>query len=118
MVSLDQHSSSQAVLETALILGRSFESYIEGSSSRNPSTARSRSLVVATRLTVRSGRLRFNSAIAAGGIPGVVAMIAPTDRNPYPPRLRALSVQESFGVIQNAAGIADHKATDFGRHHA
>ena len=30
LVSLDQHSYSQAVLETALILGRSFESYIEG----------------------------------------------------------------------------------------
>src|SRR3954463_10895770 len=30
LVSLDQHSYSQAVLEIALILGRSFESYIEG----------------------------------------------------------------------------------------
>src|SRR5215213_3375372 len=30
LVSLDQHGYSQAVLETALILGRSFESYIEG----------------------------------------------------------------------------------------
>src|SRR3954470_15052436 len=30
LVSLDQYSYSQAVLEIALILGRSFESYIEG----------------------------------------------------------------------------------------
>jgi hypothetical protein len=50
--------------------------------SQSPSAARSRSLVVATRLIVRSGRLRFNSAMAAGRMPGVVAMIAPTDRNP------------------------------------
>src|SRR3954468_20661017 len=130
LVSLDQHSYSQAVLETALILGRSFASYIEGFASGpglhnliavEVPLAVPLSAEVPPQQMVESAHQQFETFMRTQAVPEAVGEPNGLSFGWFGNALQDASFLGNYGrafnivvvgrpdVVQNAAGIADHE---------
>jgi len=139
LVSLDQHSYSQAVLEIALILGRSFESYIEDFA-RGPDLhnliavevplAVPLSAEVSPQQMVESAHQQFETFMRTQAVSEAVGEPNGLSLGWFGNALQEASFLGDYGrafnivvvgrpdVVQNAAGIADHETSNLSRSHA